>query len=140
MRNRINVAAASVNQIPLDWDGNRDRIVSAIDQAKKDGAAVICLPELCITGYGCEDMFLAPEVGETAWKVLEQLIPHSKDLVVAVGLPIWFQSSVFNGVAVFANKTWLAMDCTTKPVGSRPGPKELSTSLPQGKPGSPSAT
>ena len=103
MSNRINVAAASVNQTPLDWEGNRDRIAAAISKAQNDGASVICLPELSITGYGCEDMFLAPEVGAAAWQTLEELIPYSKDLVVAVGLPVWFQSSVFNAVALLVD-------------------------------------
>ncbi len=100
---RINVAAASVNQTPLDWVGNRDRIILAINKARSAHASIICLPELSITGYGCEDMFLAPEVGVKAWHTLSELIPHSKGLVVAIGLPIWFQSSVFNAVALLVD-------------------------------------
>ena len=103
MINRINVAAASVNQTPLDWEGNRDRIIAAIEDARNQGVSLVCLPELCITGYGCEDMFLAPEVGDTAWAMLQEIIPHSKGLVVALGLPIWFQSSVFNAVALLVD-------------------------------------
>ncbi|MDF1756473.1 MAG: NAD(+) synthase [Verrucomicrobiales bacterium] len=103
MSKRINVAAVSVNQTPLDWTGNRNRIISAIEKSAQDGATVICLPELCLTGYGCEDMFLSPEVGERAWSTLKEIAPHTKNLVVAVGLPIWFQSSVFNGVALLVD-------------------------------------
>lgn len=103
MGKRINVAAVSVNQTPLDWTGNRNRIISAIEKSAQDGATVICLPELCLTGYGCEDMFLSPEVGERAWSTLKEIAPHTKNLVVAVGLPIWFQSSVFNGVALLVD-------------------------------------
>ncbi|MDF1812244.1 MAG: NAD(+) synthase [Verrucomicrobiales bacterium] len=98
MINRINVGAVSVNQTPLDWQGNRDRIIASITEAKAAGISIICLPELCVTGYGCEDMFLAPEVGERALQTLGEILPHSKNAIVAVGLPVWFQSSVFNGV------------------------------------------
>ena len=49
----IKVAAGVVNQIPLDWDGNQKRILGAIAEAKTRNATILCLPELCITGYGC---------------------------------------------------------------------------------------
>ena len=59
----LKVAAAALNQTPLDWDGNRDNILGAIAEARDDGVGVLCLPELCITGYGCEDAFLSPARG-----------------------------------------------------------------------------
>ena len=70
---RLFVAAASLNQIPFDWSGNRDRIVGAIDEAREKGVQILCLPELAVTGYGCEDMFLAPEMGKTAFSFLEEI-------------------------------------------------------------------
>ena len=103
MKSQINVAAVSVNQTPLDWRGNRERICEAIDEAREAGAAVICLPELSITGYGCEDMFLSPEAGERAWASLREILPKSKGCVVAAGLPLWFQSSVFNAAALLVD-------------------------------------
>ncbi|HCH61648.1 MAG TPA: NAD+ synthetase, partial [Deltaproteobacteria bacterium] len=63
---RIHVGVASLNQVPLDWDGNRARVASAIEEARRRGVQLLCLPELCITGYGCEDAFHSPEVCETA--------------------------------------------------------------------------
>ena len=36
--------------------------VQAITEARRQGATVLCLPELCITGYGCEDAFHSPSV------------------------------------------------------------------------------
>ncbi len=111
MNLHLNVAAASVNQVPLDWAGNRDRLAEAIAASREAGAALICLPELSITGYGCEDMFLAPAVGEAAWGVLEELRPHSAGLVVAVGLPVWFQSSVFNAVALLVDGSIAGVVC-----------------------------
>ena len=32
--------------------------------------SVLCLPELCITGYGCEDAFFSPGLQRTAIEVL----------------------------------------------------------------------
>ena len=53
----IKVAAGAVNQTPLAWDANKATILSAIEQARDQAASILCLPELCITGYGCEDAF-----------------------------------------------------------------------------------
>ena len=55
----VKVAAAVLNQTPLDWEGNARRIRAAIASAREQRATVLCLPELCITGYGCEDAFHA---------------------------------------------------------------------------------
>ena len=53
----LRVSAAVINTTPLDWDGNRRRIFGAIGAARGVGASILCLPEMCITGYGCEDAF-----------------------------------------------------------------------------------
>ncbi|WP_291782176.1 nitrilase-related carbon-nitrogen hydrolase, partial [Cecembia sp.] len=55
----LQISCATVNQTPLDWTGNLSRILACIDEAKKNGADFLCLPELCITGYGSEDLFLS---------------------------------------------------------------------------------
>lgn len=101
--NRIVAGAACLNQIPLDWEGNRRRAVAAISEAREVGVGFLCLPELALTGYGCEDMFLSPEVGERAMDSLAQLAGECSGMVVAVGLPVWFESSVYNGVALIAD-------------------------------------
>ncbi len=98
--NRIVAGAAALNQTPLDWSGNARRAVAAVVEARELGVGWLCLPELALTGYGCEDMFLSPEVGERALASLLDFAPQCAGLVVAVGLPVWFESSVFNAVAV----------------------------------------
>lgn len=92
----IRVAAAVLNQTPMDWPGNFRRIITAIDQARQQNASILCLPELCITGYGCEDMFHAPAVPETAMRVLQHVLPHTLGMVVSVGLPLMERNAVFN--------------------------------------------
>jgi len=98
--NRIVAGAAALNQTPLDWSGNTRRAAAAVAEARDLGVGWLCLPELALTGYGCEDMFLSPEVGERALAALHEFAPQCSGLVVAVGLPLWFESSVFNVVAV----------------------------------------
>ena len=97
--NRIIAGAACLNQVPLDWEGNCRRAVAAINEARESGVGFLCLPELALTGYGCEDMFLSPEVGERSMLSLSRLAEKCNGIVVAVGLPLWYESSVYNVVA-----------------------------------------
>ncbi len=114
----IKSAAAALNQTPLDWHGNKARIVHALKAARAQGASVLCLPELCITGYGCEDAFHAPGVHARAWSILMELLPHTTGMVVSVGLPLMHQKGIFNcaclivdgAIAGFTGKRFLAGD------------------------------
>jgi NAD+ synthase (glutamine-hydrolysing) len=114
----IRVAAVELNQTPLDWLGNTARIRGALSDARRAGASVVCLPELCITGYGCEDEFSSPGLLEQAWKTLESLLPETRGIVVSVGLPLEVRNAVFNAVALvvdgriagFVAKQFLAGD------------------------------
>jgi NAD+ synthase (glutamine-hydrolysing) len=99
----VNVAAATLNQTPLDWNGNKANILAAIAAARSSGVSILCLPELCITGYGCEDAFLAPATRELALDVLQELLPACADLIVCLGLPLAYNKAVFNASCLVAN-------------------------------------
>ncbi len=100
----IKVAAAVLNQTPLDWEGNRARIVAAIADARDRGVRVLCLPELCITGYGCEDAFHSPSTHRTAGEVLGEIVPETRDLIVSLGLPLWHAGSLFNAACLVVDR------------------------------------
>ena len=100
----IRLGAAVLDQTPLDWQGNRDRIVAAIGAAQADGVSLLCLPELAISGYGCEDAFSSPDVQATALEVLlDEIAPETVGLVLAVGLPLRVRKALFDTVAVVAD-------------------------------------
>lgn len=99
----IRVAAASLNQTALDWQRNRDNILGAIAEARAAGASILCLPELCITGYGCEDAFLSPGVLRTAEEVLLEILPHTSGICVSVGLPIFHNKAAYNACCLLAD-------------------------------------
>ncbi|MEZ0265467.1 MAG: nitrilase-related carbon-nitrogen hydrolase, partial [Phycisphaerae bacterium] len=100
----IKLAAAVVNTTPLDWDGNRDRILGAVAAARAQGVSILCLPELCVSGYGCEDAFHSPGTAEMAWRVLrDEIVPHTRGIVVSVGLPVLHQNALFNTAALIAD-------------------------------------
>lgn len=92
----IKVAAAALNQTPLAWDNNLANIRRALQLAREAQASVVCLPEMCISGYGCEDAFLSPSLQKTAWQVLLELLPDTRNMVVSLGLPVMLQKAVYN--------------------------------------------
>jgi len=93
----LHLAAAVLNQTPLAWDPNRRNILSAIAQARAQKVSLLCLPELCISGYGCEDAFLSPGLTAMAWRILrDEILPETRGLAVSLGLPLLFQNAIFN--------------------------------------------
>lgn len=99
----LKVGGAALNQTPMDWDGNRERILAAIREAQSQNVSVLCLPELCISGYGCEDMFYAANVLEESLESLFTILPHTTGIAVCVGLPLMFRNRTFNAAALLVN-------------------------------------
>jgi len=96
----LRVAAATLNQTPLDWDNNRDNIIAAIESARAEGVSVLCLPELCISGYGCEDAFLSPNTHALSLEVLREILPYTRGMIVSLGLPLFHNKAIYNACAL----------------------------------------
>lgn len=105
----IKLAGAAVNQIPFHWKNNKANILAAIEAAKKEKAKLLCLPELCITGYGCEDVFLSDWLSEKAWQELQSIKEFCDGITVSVGLPIRMEGITYNGACVISNKKILGI-------------------------------
>jgi NAD+ synthase (glutamine-hydrolysing) len=101
---RLTLAGAALNQTPLDWDNNLQNIKDAITEAITHNVDILLLPELCITGYGCEDLFLSPWLGEEAFQKLLQVKEWCTDITVCVGVHIWIGTQVYNTACVIKNK------------------------------------
>ncbi|CAN5474144.1 NAD(+) synthase [soil metagenome] len=134
----IRVAAAVLNQTPLDWRGNERRIREVLGEARSTGASLLCLPELCLTGYGCEDAFHSAGIQEKAQASLQRLLPETRGMVVTFGLPLMFQNALFNVVCVvgdgkilgFAAKRFLAGDgIHYEPRWFKPWPREVRSTV-----------
>lgn len=96
----LKIGGATVNQTPMDWPANTANIIAALQVAKDQKIAIVCFPELCITGYGCEDVFLSDWLSKKAWTQLQEIIPHCQGITACIGLPIRFNGITYNGVAV----------------------------------------
>jgi len=92
----IKVAATVLNQKPMDWDNNKKNIIDTIIEAKKNEVTIVLLPEMSVTGYGCEDAFLSTGLHKFAWDSLIEILPYTKGLIVSVGLPIMYHNAVFS--------------------------------------------
>ncbi|WP_375416415.1 NAD(+) synthase [uncultured Hymenobacter sp.] len=114
----MRIAGAALNQIPLDWENNLRNIRTAIALAKEGGVGILCLPELCLSGYGCEDLFLSEWLPAAALAQLQAVRPWTEGICVVVGLPVRLAHRTYNTAAVlrdgqilgFAAKQFLAND------------------------------
>jgi NAD+ synthase (glutamine-hydrolysing) len=101
----IRIAGAAVNQTPLDWSGNFSRIAACIAAAKDQGVDLLCFPELCVTGYNCEDMFHSIRVAEKAEFVVGQILPLTTRMTVSIGCPILFENKIYNATILLHDGT-----------------------------------
>lgn len=114
----LRLGGATVNQTPLDWEGNFANVLAALQDAKRQQVDILCLPELSITGYGSEDLFLSYWYPQKALKYLKKLLEIADGITVCVGLPVRIKTEVYNCIAVVENgklkgvvaKQFLAID------------------------------
>jgi len=97
---RIRVGAAVLNQTPLDWSNNRDNILRVLEAARSQEVGLVCLPELCITGYGCEDALHSTGLQRTALDVLQEVLPATGGMIVSLGLPLLFRGALFDAACL----------------------------------------
>jgi len=97
----MRLALAQINAVVGDLDGNRERILAALAEARAAGAELVVLPELAVTGYPPEDLLLRPAFVRAAAESLTEIARAATDLTALVGTP-WFDRDLFNACAVCA--------------------------------------
>jgi NAD+ synthase (glutamine-hydrolysing) len=101
---KLKLAGAALNQTPIDWKNNRQNILDAIEKAGKQGIELLCLPELSICGYGCEDIFLSKWLPEKCMELLLELKEYCSNIIVSFGLPVRFNGKLYNCACLVHNK------------------------------------
>jgi NAD+ synthase (glutamine-hydrolysing) len=96
----IKLAGACLNQTALDFGNNERNIIQAIEAAKAESVGILCLPELAVCGYGCEDMFFSEAVTNRCLEGLARIASHTQGLVVSVGLPLVYENRLYNTSAL----------------------------------------
>ena len=106
----IKVAAATPKIKVADTAHNAQAIIDMIAEANAAGAKIIVLPELCITGYSCSDLFFQDRLLDKAKEELLNIAESTKetDALVFVGLPIEKDAKLYNAAAVLKGGEILA--------------------------------
>lgn len=113
----IKVAACTPEIQVADVDFNVDKIISQLEKCREEGVKVAVFPELCITGYTCQDLFFQNALLDKAMEGVVKIAKttaHS-DMLVAVGVPVRANGKLYNcsaviqdgGVRAFIPKTHL---------------------------------
>jgi NAD+ synthase (glutamine-hydrolysing) len=84
---RVRVAAAQLNLVVGDLEGNADRILAAYEQAESAGCDLVAFPELAVTGYPPEDLLLRPKFVEAAQETLEKVAARTGRAAAIIGFP-----------------------------------------------------
>src|SRR5687768_8850417 len=95
----MRLALAQINTVVGDLDGNRERILSGLADARTAGAELVLFPELAVTGYPPEDLLLRPAFVRAAAESLHEIAKACTGLTALVGTP-WFDRDLFNACAV----------------------------------------
>ncbi len=98
----MRLALAQINAVVGDLDGNRERILAAVADARSAGADLVLLPELVVTGYPPEDLLLRPAFVRAAEQSLHEIAAACTDVTALIGTP-WFDRDLYNACAVCAD-------------------------------------
>ncbi len=96
----MRLALAQINAVVGDLEGNRERILAALADARAESAELVVFPELAVTGYPPEDLLLRPAFVRAAEQSTRQIAAATDGLVALVGTPWSFAEGLANACAV----------------------------------------
>ena len=106
MRQGFVKAAAVTPKIKVaDTKYNAELILDMMKESTHQGAKIVVFPELCLTGYTCQDLFLQERLLQGAKDALMKLVKESAslDAIFFVGLPFEILGKLYNVAAVFSH-------------------------------------
>lgn len=107
----LKVAAATPKIRVADPQFNAAAVCGCLDECFEQKAKIIVLPELCLTGYTCNDLFLQERLLDSALEGLRRVICHTKghDSLVFAGLPFETGGALYNVAAAICDGKLLAL-------------------------------
>ena len=105
MKDGFICTAAGTPKIKVaDCRYNAEQIFTMMREAERQGVKLLVLPELCLTGYTCADLFLQDTLLDGAGEGLRTILEATKnlDVLTAIGLPVrnkW-DNKLYNCAAV----------------------------------------
>lgn len=111
MKDFLRVSAATPRIRVADAAYNRAAIAETVRNANREGVELLVLPELCLTGYTCGDLFLQERLLADAEAELIKLAEETEDCetVFCAGLPFRFGGKLYNAAAVLCKGRVLAL-------------------------------
>ena len=96
------VAAATLHIRVADVAANTEAVLACVRRAAARGVRALALPELCLTGYTCADLFFDRTLLRACEHALEYLLDETRDLglLFTVGLPVAREGALYNCAAV----------------------------------------
>ena len=107
----ITVATATPQVAVADCEANAQAILACINEMAAAHAKVMVLPELCITGYTCNDLFWQTKLLDEAEAALSVIAEGSRqvDALIAVGMPLRVAGKLLNVAAMLcAARCWVS--------------------------------
>jgi NAD+ synthase (glutamine-hydrolysing) len=98
----LRIAAAQLDVVVGDLDGNLERIFDALARSEDVGCDLVVYGELAITGYPPEDLLLKPSFVEENLEALDTVAARTASTVVAVGFVDRVGDELYNALAVCA--------------------------------------
>ena len=95
----MRLALAQIDTVVGDLDGNRDRVLGRLEEARAAGAELVLFPELAVTGYPPEDLLLRPGFLRAAARTLDEIAAATTGIAALVGTP-HLDRDLFNACAV----------------------------------------
>ena len=101
----VKVAAVTPKIKVADTKYNAELILDMMKESTRQGAKIVVFPELCLTGYTCQDLFLQERLLQGAKDALMKLVKESAslDAIFFVGLPFEILGKLYNLAAVFSH-------------------------------------
>lgn len=98
----IKVAAITPDILVGDVEHNTQQVIEGIQSAQQKGAKLAVFPELCLTGYTCNDLFLQDILLSNVLAGLKKIVSVSSDtdMIIVVGFPFFLRNSLYNVAAV----------------------------------------
>ncbi|HEV2837205.1 MAG TPA: NAD+ synthase [Pyrinomonadaceae bacterium] len=107
----MRVTIGQINTTNGDFEANTAKIISGIEQAKKENSDLVVFPETCVQGYTSFDWFLDRDLQRCALGPLEKIIPATKGITAIVGTvrPSGLNTGrrLFNSAAIIRNQELL---------------------------------
>lgn len=107
----VNVAAAVPVVKVADVDYNVQQVEGLIAQAEGRKVEVIVFPELCITGYSCQDLFKEQLLLDRAEQGIMMLLDFTRklDVISIIGAPVIINGLLYNCAVVLQGGTILGI-------------------------------